>query len=631
MPSSTITRGYATWVQGASTRVYNNAPGQNGAGDWTWYLGRKHWQYKNDFCAAYVAYSVPFTPDSTAAARTISIPITSLYDSGSKTSLYARLSTTNPGTTLSNFTNGPISGAFSNEITWNQDTTTLTFTLNTGVSISNKTIYLYLYPKSNASHYTVTVTSVGNATFNYSCSHSSTSYGGTSGVHKKCNYCGATISTSHSYTPSVQTAATCTGKGTTKYTCACGYSYTSQDIPALGHNSVYGGTANVHTKCSRCGGTLTGSGSHSYSSSVQTAATCTTKGTTKYSCACGYSYTSQNIPAKGHTSVNGGTSGVHTKCSVCGATLSTAHTYNVDSGVQYSAATCTAKRKNYLRCSCGYNPKSTSYLVETGNINSSNHTGSAVNGGTANVHTKYSCCGATISSTHTYNVDSGVQYSAATCTTKRKNYLQCSCGYNPKSASYVTEVGSVNASNHTGSIVNGGTAGVHTKYSCCGATVSTTHDYTKTVQTPATCTAKGTSKYTCSCGYSYTSQDIPALGHNYVGTVVAPTCTAQGYTTYKCSRCNDTSKANDTFTAAIGHNYVGKVTTEPTYTAEGVKTYTCSNCGDSYTESIPKKQGAIYINDGSGFKPYLVYIYNGSTWDLYLANIYNGSTWDICG
>lgn len=414
MPSSTITRGYATWVQGASKTVYNNAPGQNGAGDWTWYLGRKHWQYTNDYCAAYVAFTVPSITDSTSAARTLTIPITSTHDYGTKTSLYARLSTTNPGTTLSNFVNGPTSGAVSNEIAWNQDTTTLSFTINSGAAISGKTIYLHLYPKSDASGYTVTVTSVGNGTLSYSCSHSSTSYGGTSGVHTKCNNCGVTVSSSHSYTSSVHTAATCTTKGTTKYTCACGYSYTSQDIPV-----------------------------------------------------------------KSHTSVNGGTSGVHTKCSVCGTTL------------------------------------------------------------------------------------------------------------------------------------------------------SSTHSYTSSVQTAATCTVKGTTKYTCSCGYYYTSQDIPATGHSYTATVVAPTCTAQGYTKYKCSKCGDTSKANDTYTAALGHNYVGKVTTEPTYTSEGVKTYTCSRCSASYTESIPKKQGAVYIDDGTGVHAYLAYIDNGSSWDLYLAYIDNGSGWDI--
>lgn len=44
--------------------------------------------------------------------------------------------------------------------------------------------------------------------------------------------------------------------------------------------------------------------------------------------------------------------------------------------------------------------------------------------------------------THSYTVDSGVQYKAATCTTPRYNYLKCSCGYNPQSSSYIVAVGS---------------------------------------------------------------------------------------------------------------------------------------------------------------------------------------------
>ena len=110
--------------------------------------------------------------------------------------------------------------------------------------------------------------------------------------------------------------------------------------------------------------------------------------------------------------------------------------------------------------------------------------------------------------------------------------------------------------NPEGVVVKGGTAAVHSKWSCCGAVQSTTHSYTSSVQTPATCTTKGTSKYTCSCTYNYTAQDIPALGHlsaNY--PTVAPTCTATGLTggTY-CSTCS-TTLTDRTTTAALGHNW----------------------------------------------------------------------------
>ena len=50
---------------------------------------------------------------------------------------------------------------------------------------------------------------------------------------------------------------------------------------------------------------------HSYTSSVTTAATCTTAGVKTYTCGCGHSYT-QAIPATGHSYVDG-------VCTVCGA------------------------------------------------------------------------------------------------------------------------------------------------------------------------------------------------------------------------------------------------------------------------------------------------------------------------
>ena len=53
-----------------------------------------------------------------------------------------------------------------------------------------------------------------------------------------------------------------------------------------------------------------------------------------------------------------------------------------------------------------------------------------------------------------------------------------------------------------------------------------------------------------------------ALGHHYVSTVVAPTCTQGGYTKYTCSGCG--RSYTDTPTAATGHKYMGTA---------------CANCG----------------------------------------------------
>ena len=85
-----------------------------------------------------------------------------------------------------------------------------------------------------------------------------------------------------------------------------------------------------------------------------------------------------------------------------------------------------------------------------------------------------------------------------------------------------------------------------------------THNYSKTVTKP-TCTQKGYTTYTCSCGSSYVSDEVAALGHNYKSTVTAPTCTKKGYTTHTCSRCGDSY--TDSSTSALGHNYVKGVCT----------------------------------------------------------------------
>ena len=82
-----------------------------------------------------------------------------------------------------------------------------------------------------------------------------------------------------------------------------------------------------------------------------------------------------------------------------------------------------------------------------------------------------------------------------------------------------------------------------------------------------------------------------AEGHDYVPEATEPTCTADGFTVFTCSRCGDSYKVDGE--AAPGHSFDdGIVTTEPTVDAEGVKTFTCVRCGDSYTETVPKLEAA---------------------------------------
>ena len=110
------------------------------------------------------------------------------------------------------------------------------------------------------------------------------------------------------------------------------------------------------------------------------------------------------------------------------------------------------------------------------------------------------------------------------------------------------------------------------------------HTWEKTSETAPTCTADGTTTYTCSvCGDTYT-ETTPATGHSYNSVVTAPTCTDEGYTTHTCSTCGDTY--TDSTVPALGHDYVETISSA-TCTTNGVATYTCSHCGDTYTKVIP--------------------------------------------
>lgn len=161
-------------------------------------------------------------------------------------------------------------------------------------------------------------------------------------------------------------------------------------------------------------------------------------------------------------------------------------------------------------------------------------------------------------------------------------------------------------------------------------TTCTEHEYGEwTVTVPATCSAKGSRKRTCSkCGHEETEEiDIDPQAHSYSwetvreatcsepgeekGTCTAcgdvttreiikehepnvtqpevpATCTQSGYTREViCSVCGEVLEEKKEV-PALGHDYASSVTKEPTETEEGVRTYTCSRCGDTYSEAIPK-------------------------------------------
>lgn len=111
------------------------------------------------------------------------------------------------------------------------------------------------------------------------------------------------------------------------------------------------------------------------------------------------------------------------------------------------------------------------------------------------------------------------------------------------------------------------------------------HSYAATIVAP-TCTQDGYTTYICDCGDNYVSDQVAATGHHYTGNVTASTCTDQGYTTYTC-HCGD-SYVGDKVTPTC-HSYGDWVTTkEPTTTATGIAERKCANCAATENRVLDK-------------------------------------------
>ena len=134
-------------------------------------------------------------------------------------------------------------------------------------------------------------------------------YSSNSSAYFRCNRATAH---EHSY-KAVVTAPTCTEKGYTTHTCACGDSYVDTYTDALGHAWDNGKVTKQPTEtetgtktftCTRCGEAKTETipkltHEHSYKA-VVTAPTCTEKGYTTHTCACGDSYVDSYVLPLGH-------------------------------------------------------------------------------------------------------------------------------------------------------------------------------------------------------------------------------------------------------------------------------------------------------------------------------------------
>ena len=335
----------------------------------------------------------------------------------------------------------------------------------------------------------------------------------------------------HSY-KDVVTAPTCTEKGYTTHTCACGNSYVDTYVDALGHAWDNGKVTKEPTEtetgvktftCTRCGETKTETMPviphvHSYKD-VVTAPTCTAKGYTTHTCACGDSYVDTYTDPLGHDLKDD--AAVAATCTTAGTTAG----------------------KHCTRCDYKEGMETIAALG------------------------------------HDLKDDAAV---AATCTT-----AGTTAGKHCTRCDYKEGMETIAALGHA-------------------------WDEGKVTKQP-TETETGVKTFTCTrCGETRT-ETMPVIPHvhSYKDVVTAPTCTEKGYTTHTCA-CGDSYV--DTYTDALGHAWdEGEVTKEATETTQGSMTYTCTRCPATKRDILPASglvATAVYNdvkNDTSWFYPGVQY------------------------
>ena len=463
----------------------------------------------------------------------------------------------------------------------------------------------------------------------------------------------------------VVTAPTCTEMGFTTFTCTrCKDSYVDDYTNALGHSFGAWKTTKKATcttdglkkrTCTRTGCTESETqvieklGHNIVDTVVEP--TCTEQGYTRHQCSrCTENYTDTYTAAKGHDWGDWKTT--------------TPATYTQEGKQQRKCKNCTAVEEKVIPM-LGHNYKQTVTPPTC----------------TTRGYTTFVCtdCGDTYEGNyvdplgHSFKANKVI---APTCTEKGYTIEKCERCSVTRNENYTNELGHSFGEWQETTPASCTTNGVKTrkctrtgcKASETDVIVSEGHKYTKKVIAP-TCTENGCTEYTCSvCNHSYQdtittalghdfgdwvtvkpatcvddgtkkqtckrngcgcvqTETITKLGHSYKKTVVAPTCTEEGYTLYACTRCSDFYKgdvkkatghkfgdwsekvaatcenegtesrtcsvckaAETRAIAKLGHNYTS-VVKAATCTEMGHTTYTCTRCSASYDDNYTKALG----------------------------------------
>ncbi len=412
--------------------------------------------------------------------------------------------------------------------------------------------------------------------------------------YQSCAVCGENISgdveipaTGHNETVKI-TQATCSSNVIKVYSCTvCFTELKTEEVEGTQLTHVSGGwiidsaatcesDGSKHEICKACGETIgtqtiTKTG-HNYVESISVQPSCNAEGTKTYTCSyCVHSYNDETpVPTVPHTpgtwivefEADCTQSGSrYIACSVCGATIAEE---TIDA-IGHNLVTTVQGTLLVVRCTregCGYT-SSTPYTPEDTHV----------------------CSDATVGG---WIIDT-----EPTCTTAGSKHQVCICG-----AQYGEAV-EIPATGHDLYYTY--------KEATCSAQGSQTEacnncDYTYTENidmiacTPAqgyiitspSCVMDGSKYQVCLyCGREIegSEESIPALGHSYIETVIAPTCTTPGVTNLECTVCGATD--TDGNTEPIGHttgNWVIK--SQPTCEALGLKDEVCAVCAEVLQSDI---------------------------------------------
>ena len=135
---------------------------------------------------------------------------------------------------------------------------------------------------------------------------------------------------------------------------------------------------------------------------------------------------------------------------------------------------------------------------------------------------------------------------------------------------------------------------------------SHTHVFQNTVVAP-TCTENGYTLHSCVCGYIYQDAPVAATGHTFTTKVVEATCTENGYVLKECA-CGYSYQEG-----SGGHSFTTLVV-EPTETVNGFTLHECE-CGYSYESDPVASLGAATAASEDSVSDTKVYdyVYNGSS------------------